>query len=63
MVAVDPQEPADLLHDLEERHWALLDGIEKLEERVDQVLRQWGAARAGSERIGDLSADPVGPSG
>lgn len=63
MVAVDSQEPADLLHDLEERHWALLDGLEKLEERVELVLRQWGAARAGSERPRDLNADPVGPTG
>lgn len=63
MPAVDSQEPIELLHDLEERHWALLEGLEKLEERVEQVLRQWGASRARSERAGDINADPVGPTG
>lgn len=63
MTTVDSQDPILLLRDLEDRHTSLLEGLSELEERVDLVLRQWGAARAGSERPRDLNADPVGPTG
>lgn len=63
MIAVDSQDPIHVLHDLEDRHATLLAGLAELEERVEQVLRLWGASRGSAERIRDLIADPADPTG
>ncbi len=63
MTAVDTPDPIHVLHDLEDRHATLLAGLEELEERVEQVLRQWGASRGAVEKFRDLTADPADPTG
>ena len=63
MTAVDSPDPIHVLHDLEDRHATLLAGLAELEERVEQVLRQWGASRGGAEKARDLIADRAGPTG
>ena len=44
----DPASSLDALLDLEARHEDLLDRLDALDQKVEQVLRQWQGGRAES---------------
>lgn len=54
-----PASPIDTLLDLETRHEELLDQLAELDQRVEQVLRQWQGGRENSTPSGGVNRIPT----